>query len=275
MSRRTRVIAAAIMAPAAIAAVLWLPAPILAGFLAALMMIGLWEWTLLAGLHDRLPRVGYLAANAFLMAALVWGAGRGLFTLKLVSVLGAVWWLLALAWLAKFDFAFKDSSLSRAAKLIAGSLSVIPAWAAICWLQASQPIGPRWALFALTIVWIADSGAYFIGVRYGRRKLASRISPGKSWEGMWGGLFFALLLAMPAIPLLGLGWASLPSMLLLTLLTALFSVVGDLFESLFKRHAGIKDSSDLIPGHGGILDRLDSIFAALPVFVAAKIWLSL
>ena len=91
MSRRTRVIAAAIMAPAAIAAVLWLPAPILAGFLAALMMIGLWEWTLLAGLHDRLPRVGYLAANAFLMAALVWGAGRGLFTLKLVSVLGAVW----------------------------------------------------------------------------------------------------------------------------------------------------------------------------------------
>ena len=112
-------------------------------------------------------------------------------------------------------------------------------------------------------------------MRYGRRKLASRISPGKSWEGMWGGLFFALLLAMPAIPLLGLGWASLPSMLLLTLLTALFSVVGDLFESLFKRHAGIKDSSDLIPGHGGILDRLDSIFAALPVFVAAKIWLSL
>lgn len=275
MSRRTRVIAAAIMAPAAIAAVLWLPAPILAGFLAALMMIGLWEWTLLAGLHDRLPRVGYLAANAFLMAALVWGAGRGLFTLKLVSVLGAVWWLLALVWLAKFDFAFKDSSLSRAVKLIAGSLSVIPAWAAICWLQASQPLGPRWALFALIIVWIADSGAYFIGVRFGKRKLASRISPGKSWEGMWGGLFFALLLAMPAIPLLGLGWASLPSVLLLTLLTALFSVVGDLFESLFKRHAGIKDSSDLIPGHGGILDRLDSIFAALPVFVAAKIWLSL
>jgi phosphatidate cytidylyltransferase len=277
MSRRTRILAAAVMAPLAVAAVLLLPTPYLAALLAALLMIGLWEWTFLAGVHDTLPRMGYLVANALLMAALVWGAGRGhqLFTLKLVSLIGAVWWLFALIWLARFDFASKDDRLSCAVKLLAGSLSAIPAWAALCWLHASQPHGPGWALFAVAIVWAADSGAYFVGVRFGKRKLAPRISPGKSWEGLFGGLATTMLLAVAVTPAFGLAWSSLPSLLLLTVVTALFSVAGDLFESLLKRHAGAKDSSDLIPGHGGLLDRLDSILAALPVFVVGKEWLGL
>jgi len=277
MSRRTRVLAAAVMAPVAVAAVLWLPTQYLAALLAALMMVGLWEWTLLAGVHDRPSRMGYLAANALLMAALVWGAGRGhqLFTLKLVSLIGVVWWLFVLLWLSRFEFAGKDDSLSRAIKLLAGSLSAIPAWAALCWLHASHPYGPGWALFAVAIVWAADTGAYFVGVRFGKRKLAPRISPGKSWEGLYGGLATALLLAVACLPWFDLGWAMLPRLLLLTLVTALFSVAGDLFESLLKRHAGAKDSSDLIPGHGGLLDRLDSLLAALPVFVIGKDWLGL
>jgi len=277
MSRRTRVLAAAVMAPVAVAAVLWLPTQYLAALLAALMMVGLWEWTLLAGVHDRLSRMGYLAANALLMAALVWGAGRGhqLFTLKLVSLIGVIWWLFALLWLNRYDFAAKDNAVSRAIKLLAGSLAAIPAWAALCWLHASQPYGPGWALFAVAIAWAADTGAYFVGVRFGKRKLAPRISPGKSWEGLYGGLATALLLAVVCLPWFHLGWQMLPRLLLLTLVTALFSVAGDLFESLLKRHAGAKDSSDLIPGHGGLLDRLDSLLAALPVFVIGKDWLGL
>ena len=275
MSRRTRVIAAAIMAPVAILAVLYLPSEFLAALVAALMMLGLWEWTLLAGLRDRVWRAAYLVGNAALMVALVWGAGRGLFTLKLVSLLGALWWLLVLLWLTRFELAASDNGWSRALKLFTGSVSVIPAWAALCLLHASQPKGPAWALFALLIVWAADSGAYFIGVRFGKNKLAPRISPGKSWEGFFGGLLATLLLATVALSFLGLSWTSLPGILLLTAVTALFSVAGDLFESLLKRHAGTKDSSDLIPGHGGVLDRVDSLLAALPVFVVGKEWLGL
>jgi phosphatidate cytidylyltransferase len=274
-SRRTRVIAAAIMAPVAILSVLYLPSEFLAALVAALMMLGLWEWTLLAGLQSRLARTAYLLANAALMAGLAWGAGRGLFTLKLVSLLGAFWWLFVLLWLSRFEFAASNNRWSRALKLFAGSVCVIPAWAAISWLHASQANGPVWALFALLIVWMADSGAYFFGVRFGKHKLAPRISPGKSWEGFFGGLLAVVLLAFAALPLLGLRWDALTDLLILTVVTALFSVAGDLFESLLKRHAGMKDSSHLIPGHGGVLDRVDSLLAALPIFVMGKAWLGL
>jgi phosphatidate cytidylyltransferase len=273
--RRTRVIAAAVMAPVAIASVLWLPTPYLAALVAAVMMLGLWEWSLLAGLRERLPRAAYLVGNVLLMLALAWGAGRGLFTLRLVSLLGAAWWLLAIAWLARFDFAARDTAGARSLKLLAGSLAVVPAWAALCVIHAGGPHGPVWALFALALVWVADSGAYFAGVRFGKRKLAPTISPGKSWEGLAGGLLASLLLAVAAVPLLHAGWPALPRLLLLALVTVIVSVAGDLFESLLKRHAGAKDSSDLIPGHGGVLDRIDSLLAALPVFVVLKGWLGL
>ncbi|MEO6103658.1 MAG: phosphatidate cytidylyltransferase [Pseudoxanthomonas sp.] len=275
MSRRTRVIAAAIMAPVAIAAVLLLPTRFLAALVAALMMVGLWEWTTLAGLRERIPRAAYLLGNALLMVALTWGAGRGLFTLKLVSVLGAAWWLLALVWLARFEFGARDTAWACMLKLAVGSICVIPAWAALCVTHADGPDGPIWALFALVLVWFADSGAYFTGSRFGKRKLAPRVSPGKSWEGLWGGVAASLLLAVAAMPVLHLDWDLLPRLLALAAITILASVVGDLFESLMKRHAGAKDSSHLIPGHGGVLDRIDSLLAALPVFVVAKGWFGL
>ena len=195
MSQRTRVIAAAVMAPVAIGSVLFLPTSILAAVVAGVMMLGLWEWSLLAGVHERIARATYLVGNALLIAALAWGAGAGLFTLKLVSLLGALWWLLVLLWLARFDFASRDTAAARTLKLFAGSICVIPAWAAICWLHASQPKGHLWALYALFIIWVADSGAYFVGSRIGKHKLAPRISPGKSWEGFVGGLLSSLLLA--------------------------------------------------------------------------------
>lgn len=275
MSRRTRVIAALVMAPVAIAGVLWLPTPMLAVAVAALLLAGLWEWTRLAGLEDRIARALYVTANALVILAFAWGGGRGLFSLKLASVIGAIWWLLALLWLKHFNFASSDDPTSRMFKLVAGSLCVIPAWCALTWLHATPTHGPGWALYAVGLVWAADTGAYFTGVRFGKRKLAPRISPGKSWEGFYGGLIASLLLAVVALPWLGLAWSTLPALLLLTLVTACFSVAGDLFESLMKRHSGIKDSSGLIPGHGGLMDRLDSLLAALPVFVVAKDWLGL
>jgi len=276
-SRRTRIIAALLMAPVAIAGVYYLPTDYLAPIVAAILLMGLWEWSALAGLTEQIPRALYIAGNALMMLALTWGSGPGLLPFKLISFIGALWWLVVMLWLWKFEFAKADTSINRSIKLLAGSLSVIPAWCALAWLHSKvdSSIGPRWALFALAIAWAADSGAYFAGVRYGKTKLAPRISPGKSWEGVIGGVAAILLLAVVAIPWLGLLWSELPELLLLTVITMIFSVIGDLFESLMKRHSGFKDSSSLIPGHGGLMDRLDSLLAVLPIFVIGKSWLDL
>lgn len=273
--RKTRIIAALLMAPVAIAAVYYLPTPYLAAAVAAVLLAGLWEWSALAGLTEKIPRSLYIAGNALMMLALAWGSGRGLFGLKLISLIGAIWWLFVCLWLWRFEFAKADTSINRSLKLLAGSLCVIPAWCALAWLHGNGMIGPRWALFAIAIAWAADTGAYFAGVRYGKTKLAPRISPGKSWEGVIGGVVAILLLAVAATPWLGLFWSELSWLLLLTTVTMVFSVVGDLFESLMKRHSGYKDSSDLIPGHGGLMDRLDSLLAVLPIFVIGKSWLDL
>jgi phosphatidate cytidylyltransferase len=275
MSRRQRITTALLLAPVPIIAVLWLPTPWLAALVAAVMLAGLWEWTAFAGVEDRLARVMFLTANALMMAALVWGGGPGLFTLKVASLVGVAWWGLVLAWLARPRFGAGDGQAARGLKLLAASLCVVPAWSALGWLHSEAPLGARWTLFALALVWAADSGAYFAGSRFGRRKLAPSISPGKTWEGVAGGLAASLLLAVAVLPLLGLSWTALPALALLTLVTAAISVVGDLFESLMKRQSGVKDSGALFPGHGGLMDRLDSLLAALPVFAVGKAWLGL
>ena len=280
--RRTRVIAAAVMLPVAVCAVLFLPSNMLAAAIGLLMMLGLWEWSQLSRLEGLVARAAYVLLNALVLAALAWGAGPELVPLKVVALLGVLWWVVVLAWLKHFEFARGDTHWACMLKLFAGSAGVIPAWSAIYWLHHGAAglghgadKGPAWTLFVLLVIWAADTGAYFAGSRWGSRKLAPRISPGKSWEGLFGGLALAMVVAAAAVPVLGLAWLQLPQLLLLVLLTVLVSVAGDLFESLMKRHAGAKDSSDLIPGHGGVLDRIDSLLAALPVFVLGKIWLEL
>jgi len=282
VGRRTRVIAAAVMLPVAVLGVLFLPSEMLAAAIGLLMIVGLWEWSVLAGLTGLVARAAYLVVNAIALAGLAWAAGPDLAPIKLVTLAGVAWWLLVPIWLLHFDFAKGDKAWTRALKLFAGSAGVIPAWAAIYWLHHgaagldhAPAQGPMWTLFVLLMVWAADTGAYFAGSRWGSRKLAPRISPGKSWEGLFGGLFLSLLIATAALPVLKLAWWQLPQLLMLVMLTVLISIAGDLFESLMKRHAGAKDSSHLIPGHGGVLDRIDSLLAALPVFVLGKIWLEL
>ncbi|MCZ8063493.1 phosphatidate cytidylyltransferase [Silanimonas sp.] len=272
---RTRILTGLVLAPTAVAGLLWLPTEWLALVAAVLLLAGLWEWTRLTGLSDPMPRLGYITANALMIAALAWAAGPNLFALKAAALLGVAWWVLALAWLWRFEFGQADRGRFRILKLLAGSLAAVPAWAALVWLHQLPGHGPRWALFAVMLVWAADTGAYFVGVRMGKHKMAPRISPNKSWEGFWGGLAGASLIAVLAVKPLGLGWDDLPVLVFLTIVAAMMSVAGDLFESLLKRHSGHKDSGRLIPGHGGMLDRLDSLLAALPVFMVGKLWLGL
>ncbi|QCU72501.1 phosphatidate cytidylyltransferase [Luteimonas yindakuii] len=274
---RTRVLAALVMAPLAIAAVLLLPTPWMAAMAAVLFLGALWEWYRLAEVEDTTARGVLLLANLLLMVAVVWASandpGRSLVLLKLLCVAGIVWWLLAMIWLRQFEFGSTGSGSARIFKLAAGTAAIIPAWAALGLVHAGEPAGAGWLLVALMIVWAADSGAYFAGRKFGRRKLAPRISPNKTVEGLLGGLLAGLVVALAGALLLGTPATQLWGVVLVALIAVLFSVVGDLFESLLKRQVGMKDSGNLIPGHGGLLDRVDGVIAALPVFAIGQIWL--
>ncbi|HVI25011.1 MAG TPA: phosphatidate cytidylyltransferase [Xanthomonadaceae bacterium] len=282
---RTRVAAALVLTPIAIAAILLLPTPWMAALAAIVFLAGLWEWFRLADVDDTLARLVLLAANLALMVAIVWGSrtpdgGLSLVLLKLATVVGVVWWLLALLWLRHFGFASDHATHARVFKLAAGTLAVVPAWCALAWIHAERAVpamspqaGHRWLFVALAIVWAADSAAYFAGRHFGKRKLSPRVSPNKTVEGLAGGVIAGVVVALAFAPMAGASLGQLPLVALAAFAAVLFSVVGDLFESLLKRHVGAKDSGDLIPGHGGVLDRIDGVLAALPVFALGKAWL--
>ncbi len=276
---RTRILAALVMAPIAVAGILLLPSEWMVALAALLFLAGLWEWFDLAEIEDTLARSVLLVANLAMMVAIVWASrsstGFTLALLQMATVVGVVWWLVALIWLGRYKFASDHDTHARVFKLAAGTLSVIPAWCALAWIHVEVPNGHYWLLAALGVVWAADTGAYFSGRKFGgrvfgSRKLAPTISPNKTIEGLVGGVLAGTIAGVLLGLLAGAEVAQLPAVALVSMVAALFSVIGDLFESLLKRHAGVKDSGHLIPGHGGILDRIDGVLAALPVFALGK-----
>ncbi|TCZ89009.1 phosphatidate cytidylyltransferase [Lysobacter sp. N42] len=276
---RTRIAAALVMAPVAIAAILLLPTPWMMIAAAVVFLGGLWEWFDLAEVEDSLARGVLLLANLALMVAIVWASrspeGGTLVLYQVASMVGIVWWLLALLWLGRFDFGSNHESWARALKLAAGTLAVVPAWCALTWLHADGPNGHRWLLAALAAVWAADTGAYFAGRHLGRHKLAPRVSPNKTIEGLVGGVVAGTIASVAFAAFAGARGDELYRVALVASIAILFSVVGDLYESLLKRHVGKKDSGRLIPGHGGVLDRIDAVLAALPAFALGKALLEL
>lgn len=238
-----------------------------------------WEWARLNGL----PGTGAVAAGVALALACVWTLLLG----GLNAPPAWVWSLASLAWVLGGAYALRAGPagwprIARGARLALGALLLWGAWLAI--VQAKVH-GINFILSVFCLVWMADIAAYFCGRAFGKRKLAPAISPGKSWEGVWGGMAGVLLLGVTWVHVIDVSLAvDSPSLFTLlvqrhgvvSLLAVVFlgamSVVGDLFESLVKRAAGAKDSSNLLPGHGGVLDRIDAL---LPVFPLALALISL
>ena len=258
---KLRILTAAILLPAVVALV-WLAPTWAVGLAAgAMALAAAWEWAVLVS-----PRALWLQAGFALLVAVLliwlWCQRHDELILWTSACVATGWWLFVAFWLIVWRREF-----SPPVKLLCGLLTLIPAWLATVALHAG-PAGRRRLLFLLVLIWAADIAAYFAGRAFGRHKLAPAVSPGKTWEGAAGGT-----LALLAVALVGVFWALPMShylFILICLLTGWLSIVGDLSESLFKREAGVKDSGRLFPGHGGVLDRIDSLTAAVPVF-----WLGL
>lgn len=266
-----RVITALLLLPPVLGT-LWFGSTLLVGVVfGAAVLIAAHEWAVLAGVRRGTgATLAYVAAAAALVALVVWQRGGAL---PWGLMIGAVlWWLLVLVWIVRFPAGFDDTHPPRWLKAGAGLLVVPATIGAVVVLHASDD-GALRLLFAFVLVWAADIGAYFTGQGFGKHKLAPQVSPGKTWEGLFGGLAWALAVAGVAGHwLFGLqGAAAWGAFLVLSAAVVLLSIVGDLGESLLKRQAGVKDSGTLLPGHGGMLDRIDSLLAALPA-LALGLW---
>lgn len=264
---RTRVYTALVLVPLMLAGIYLLPSLPFAIFIAAIMALGAWEWSNLAGLSSSRPAFVF---GLLLACALLYFTASGYW---LVLVLAVLWWAMALGMICIYPRV--KLWQSRWMRAVMGAMVLLPMWVALRMLHGHEQ-GLLLLTLLMLFVWGADIGAYFAGRAWGRAKLAPHVSPGKTWAGALGGAAMALV-----ISLLAGGWLSQNqdwSMLawLLWLLGAqllvVSSIVGDLFESMLKRFRGIKDSSQLLPGHGGVMDRIDSLTAAAPIFA---FWLGL
>ncbi len=255
---RTRIITAVVLIGLLLIIILRLPPVATVIAMTLLLLAGAWEWSAFLKLRTTRARALYVLLIGACLP-LLWRATQFEPARSAVLAAALAWWVVALLWVL---FAPRRAAAWSAG--LAGVLALVPAWVAMVRLRVDVPRGEQWVLFALCLVWAADIGAYVAGRSFGRVKLAPLVSPGKTWEGVAGGLLFAALVAFG-----GSRWFAVPvqQFVPLCLVVIGFSIVGDLTESLLKRFAGLKDSGTLFPGHGGVMDRIDSLTSAVPVLL--------
>jgi len=264
---KQRVITALILVPLVIVNTLMLPTRYFGLSLSVVILMGAWEWAELMGWKSRIRRTTY----SLTVAALLYTVFR-LDTFfpqgwLLLSILALVWWCVALGWVVQFEQGIPIGSLKRpVVRIFVGWLILVPTWGALTSIHRYAEVGPILVILLMVLIWGADSGAYFFGKRFGKKRLSARTSPGKSWEGVAGGLLIVGLLSIAVGFYVRLPLEQWVTLIFLSLATAILSILGDVTESLFKRQIGIKDSGHLLPGHGGVLDRIDSLTAAAPFF---------
>jgi phosphatidate cytidylyltransferase len=276
---KQRILTALVLAPLALIAILFLPIEGFKYIVGAIILLGAYEWANMSGITERLLKGWFTIFVGLLLAVLIfsvdaneiWVQGELNTTYFRVLQLAAVWWLVSLFMILAYPRCSDFWKNSRGIRGIFGIFTLIPTWVAIVSLRTSlyevDPFyGASLLFYVLGIVWAADIGAFFVGVKFGKHKLRPNVSPGKTLEGLLGGVMASLAI----IAFAALHYQVEPSRIWLHLLiggiTVGVSALGDLNESMFKRCAGIKDSGRLLPGHGGIMDRIDSLTAAFPVF---------
>lgn len=269
---KQRIITALILAPIVICGLFLLDPIPFSFFVAFVTMLGAWEWANLSGYEAPASRVGYAV-----------GVGVLLYFCSAVQAdyilfAAVAWWVIAFILILSYPSRV-ELWQAGPVRLLIGLLVLVPFWKALVFVRSSgvtlvSELNVLWViLYMLLLVWTADVGAYFAGKAWGKSKLAPDVSPGKSWAGAWGGVACVALLAALSGWYLELSFFNVIALIVASTFTAGVSIVGDLAESMFKRHRGIKDSSNLLPGHGGVMDRIDSLTAAVPVLTSVFILL--
>jgi len=264
---KLRLLTAIILIPLVLLAIFKLPQPIFVLVAALVILLAAWEWAALLGWVKPLWRLLYV----FIMLLAL---GVSLIFPPWISFVTAfLWWTIALIWIAWVEHTEKLPATPKGLIGLIGVFVLVPCWQALIVLH----LKPKWLLLLLVMVWVADISAYFGGRWFGKTKLATTVSPNKTWEGVYAAML------MVALVVIGAHWLALGPLkpeqvtawLGLTFTTTVAAIVGDLFESLMKRQQGLKDSGQLLPGHGGILDRIDSLTAAAPIFICCALVLKL
>jgi phosphatidate cytidylyltransferase len=276
---KQRILTALILAPLALIAILFLPVSYFQYAIVIVMGLGAYEWGNMSGLIQRRMKLFFtllITIICFLLSILVpsdeiWQQGRLHPVYFAILGLAIVWWLYSVVMIILYP---KYSSFWQRSNLIRnlfGVFTLVPTWVAIVALRTSlyevDPFyGASLIFYVLGIVWAADIGAFFVGVKFGRTKLRPNVSPGKTFEGLAGGVVASMAIIAFAAMHYQVEPARISLHIVIGVITVAISAMGDLNESMFKRCAGIKDSGRLLPGHGGVLDRIDSLTAAFPVF---------
>ncbi len=271
---KQRILTALVLIPLILWTVWFASLPVYAAILAVFLIVGAWEWARLAGIKSRIvPFIYALGVCAGLALYWWWRASDSGQTLTTILSTALVWWVCALVWVLRPLLLSQTSASVVALKLLLGLVILVPAWVALVELRAYGTQGRLWLVVLFGLIWVADIAAYFSGRAFGKHKLAPQVSPGKTWEGVAG----AVLGGLVVIALASLWFepvaAQLTEFLVLAVIIVAVSVLGDLTESLAKRQAGVKDSSQLLPGHGGVLDRVDSLTSATPIFLIGLLWI--
>ncbi|HAS6347916.1 TPA: CDP-diglyceride synthetase [Vibrio vulnificus] len=272
---KQRIITALILAPLVVLGIFELPLSLFITALVAVTLLGFWEWTQFVDTQSRIKAM--VPAVIVTIGSLFWidgdSASQNQIGLPhyLMLAAGTAWWLYASALAITYPKSTQSWQGHKPLRHLFGLLTLIPFMWSVILLRAvdvenAPYFGAKLVMFVCLLVWAADSGAYFAGKSLGKRKMAPKVSPNKTIEGLIGGVIAAVIVGWAFS-----GWFDIPfssplHMVLITLATVVISVLGDLVESMFKRESGIKDSSNIIPGHGGILDRIDSLTAAFPIF---------
>jgi phosphatidate cytidylyltransferase len=270
---KQRVITALILIPVLVAALFYFPPGWIVVLFGLFIAAAAWEWATLSGMRGIFSRAAYVFCLLILGGAAIYSVLRQPSQITSFLATAGLWWLWALAELISRKDINKGMFATTTGRVVGGFLVLIPPWVASVYLLTVDSERPRvLLLFLLVLVWVADTAAYFAGTVFGQTKLAPQVSPGKTVEGVVGEVVGVVLLAWLCGTMI---WKLEPGLLVrwigLAIVTALFSVVGDLTESKLKRIAGVKDSGNLFPGHGGVLDRIDAITAAAPVFLLGVI----
>lgn len=271
---KQRIITALILVPLVLAAINYLPTSILALLFGLIILIGASEWAVMAGVRSVQIKFGYPLLLAVLMLLSFTQLSES-FSISTLFNIALIWWFIAFLVMINLQTRNRLPKQHTGLYLIIGILVLLPAWMSLLYLHGNEQLGPEWVFYLFAIIWTADTGAYFAGRAFGKHKLADKISPGKTWEGVLGGLVLVSFVALLCLPYLTHSREMLIKVLILSIVTVLASILGDLVESVFKRIAGMKDSGHILPGHGGIMDRIDSLTAAAPVFTAGLIMLGL